>query len=152
MVQDVYNSKKVLLVGFNSAFDNMQPVTIYNHIESRRGLNEIKPYFRLLSDLTKEIEHNGEKFIPLYELNKMRGVTTELSNYVFEVVEDNWFQCTWSDNTEFSFEKNTMSFYDITSSGISPQLEMFQKLFEWHFDVFGLIEKGLAISYNDLKN
>ena len=25
-----------------------------------------------------------------------------------------------------------------------------QKLFEWHFDVFGLIENGLALSYNDL--
>ena len=25
-----------------------------------------------------------------------------------------------------------------------------EKLFEWHFDVFGLIEKGLAINVNDL--
>jgi hypothetical protein len=27
-----------------------------------------------------------------------------------------------------------------------------QKLFEWHFDVFGLISKGLAIDINTLKN
>ena len=24
------------------------------------------------------------------------------------------------------------------------------KLFEWHFDVFGLIEKGLAVNYNEV--
>ena len=27
-----------------------------------------------------------------------------------------------------------------------------QKLFEWHFDVFGLIEAGLAIDINTLNN
>lgn len=26
-----------------------------------------------------------------------------------------------------------------------------EKLFEWHFDVFGLIEKGLAVSIHDIK-
>lgn len=26
---------------------------------------------------------------------------------------------------------------------------MYQKLFKWHFDVHGLIEKGLAINLND---
>jgi hypothetical protein len=30
------------------------------------------------------------------------------------------------------------------------QLSQFQKLFEWHFDVFGLIEKGLAVDINTL--
>lgn len=29
---------------------------------------------------------------------------------------------------------------------------IFNKLCEWHFDVFGLIEKGLAIDKNTLKN
>ena len=28
--------------------------------------------------------------------------------------------------------------------------ETIEKLFEWHFDVFGLIEKGLAIDINTL--
>jgi hypothetical protein len=30
------------------------------------------------------------------------------------------------------------------------QLSQFQKLFEWHIDVFGLIEKGLAVDINTL--
>lgn len=41
---------------------------------------------------------------------------------------------------------------DINNSTFSmnSQLKNFNYLFENHFDVFGLIEKGLAISYNDL--
>jgi hypothetical protein len=33
---------------------------------------------------------------------------------------------------------------------IKNQLSLFNKLFEWHFDVFGLIEKDLAININIL--
>ncbi|RQO79147.1 hypothetical protein DBR40_05350 [Pedobacter sp. KBW01] len=35
--------------------------------------------------------------------------------------------------------------------GTGHQLHLFQKLYEWHFDVFGLIEQGLAISIHDAK-
>lgn len=33
------------------------------------GLREIKPIVRPLSDLTKEIEHNGERFVPVERLS-----------------------------------------------------------------------------------
>lgn len=69
-------------------------------------------------DLTKEIEHNGEKFVPLYELIK----------------EDKAF---------------TLDF--IKCYGIEElKLSVYEKLLEWHFDIFGLIEKGLAIDINTL--
>ena len=32
------------------------------------------------------------------------------------------------------------------------QIQLFQRLFEWHFDVFGLIQAGLARDINTLKN
>jgi len=32
--------------------------------KSHKRLNQIKPIFHPFSDLTKEIEHNGEKFVP----------------------------------------------------------------------------------------
>lgn len=79
-----------------------------------------KPILRPLSDLTKEIEVNGELFVPLEKLESMFGDCTRLTD--------------------------TMLVNSFTPFGIV------QKLFEWHFDVFGLIEKGLAISYNDLNN
>lgn len=83
----------------------------------------IKPILRPLSDLTKEIEHNGKTFIPIESktvgfLRLKDGKKRELSRscFVLEVLE-----------------------YDLV-----------QKLLEWHFDVFGLIEKGLAIDINTL--
>jgi hypothetical protein len=33
---------------------------------------------------------------------------------------------------------------------ISNQYEMFQKLFEWHFDLFRLIENNLAVNINTI--
>lgn len=39
-------------------------------------LDRIKPYLRPLSDLTKEIEHNGEKFIPLLAMSAIATVSS----------------------------------------------------------------------------
>ncbi len=77
-----------------------------------------KPILRPLSDLTKEIEHNGEKF------------------------EDAGF---------FRMFYNGLSDNEIHLDGVTFKLEVWQELFKWHFDVFGLIEAGLAIDMNTLK-
>jgi len=80
-----------------------------------------KPILRPLSDLTKEIEVNGEKFVPIDWIDKNHNA----NNYATCAI--------MLDSTiELGFYKD------------------FQKLFEWHFDVFGLIEKGLAIDINTL--
>ena len=73
---------------------------------------QAKPLLRPLSDLTKEIEHNGEKFMPYSIL----------------------------------MADKTGSVWDIEDLPYSD----FVKLFEWHFDVFSLIENGLALDYNDV--
>lgn len=70
-----------------------------------------KPILRPLSDLTKEIEVNGEKFVP-YENLSAHFEVEYYGNMLHKNVE---------------------------------------KLLEWHFDVFGLIENGLAIDINTLK-
>lgn len=87
-----------------------------------------KPILRPLSDLTKEITHNGETFVPMQKL-KDENVS----------------------NIEFSL--NQLWLDQITSAKISIlQCWMLQNiLFEWHFDVHGLIEKGLAINMNELE-
>lgn len=69
----------------------------------------IKPLLRPLSQLTREIEHNGERFVPNEWLHY---------NYVGERIGLN--TGTWSHRTV-------------------------QKLLEWHFDVFGLLDKDLAL-------
>ncbi len=43
----------------------------HNYLE--RTLSDIKPYMRPLSDLTRDITHNGETFVPIVELAKLAG-------------------------------------------------------------------------------
>jgi len=88
-------------------------------------IQEFKPLLRPLSDLTKEIEVNGEKFVPLDWFDK---------NYAP-------LSCSHEEMKEH-FMKETLT--------VMPFV-VIQKLIEWHFDVFGLIEKGLAINLNELK-
>lgn len=81
-----------------------------------------KPILRPLSDLIKEIEHNGwsftfsEVYLGNSKIAKIIGV--ERSTF------DNFLN-------------------DIDYSSI-------QLLFKYHFDVFGLIDKGLAIDINTI--
>lgn len=87
--------------------------------EMEEYYEDVKPILRPLSDLTKEIEHSGERFVS------------------FEWISENL------DYDEYSID------YYLNHTERLPY-EIVQKLFEWHFDLFGLIEKGLAVSYNDL--
>lgn len=79
-------------------------------------IKDIKPILRPLSDLTKEIEHNGEMFIPC---------------------------------EQFSYDMECMLRLGDVDTGCQPY-SLIQKLIEWHFDIFGLIDKDLAIDINNL--
>ena len=83
---------------------------------------DVKPILRPLSDLTKEIEHNGERFVPIKQLSKYT-------------------------NDQTSGGKNGLEWGIIETFPYSDLI----KLFEWHFDVFGLIDQGLAININDIE-
>lgn len=88
---------------------------------------DVFPILRPLSDLTKEIEHNGEKFIPIKYLQ-------------------NNYSCFGFDyNNEEGFVLNT----DVVNYKYLPYMILY-KLFEWHFDVFNLRENDLCIYYNEL--
>lgn len=96
----------------------------FNNLKNADGigrgflLKEITPILRPISDIEKEIEVNGEIFIPLEKLESMFGDCTKLTD--------------------------TMLVGSFVPFGIV------QKLFEWHFDVFNLIENDLAIDINTL--
>ncbi len=105
--------KRVINTGQGSSNNwvGIKTVIRYKHI--------YKPILRPLSDLTKEIEVNGNNFIPNIE----------------------------------SFIYLGGRFLDITLEEDENRIsklpyDLMLKLFEWHFDVFGLIEKGLAIDIN----
>lgn len=82
---------------------------------------DISIALRPLSDLTKEITHNGETFVPLDVLIEIHGNGLDYSYLVSP-----------KNVKEYSFD-------------------IVQSLLEWHFDVFGLIERGLAINVNELE-
>jgi hypothetical protein len=88
---------------------------------------DFKPILRPLSDLTKKIEDNGNKFVPIDYINQ------------------HYLKCT--------IDKD-----GIVNDGIDKYEILFlpycliKELLQLHFDVFGLIEKGLAIDINTLES
>ena len=78
---------------------------------------DAKPVLRPLSDLKKEIEVNGEKFVPIEKLPIIGMEVLELESDI---------------KSGFIMQKN------------------YNTLLEWHFDVFGLIDRGLAIDLNSI--
>ena len=113
--------------------DLLESNSIYKYIGSYYQMdNEIeyknvKPILHPLTDLTKEIEYNGEKFVPLYRL-----------------LENNYF-----DLTKMS-EQDVLAF---EGAFTNPELITLYDLLlylKWHFDLFNGIENGEAIDVNTL--
>ena len=94
----------------------------------------VKPILRPLSDLTKEIEHNGERFVPVeyFEIG-------DDDNYTYEFD---------SGNIKLIQKLKTISKYNVQFDIKFLPFEIVNTLISWHFDVFGLIEQGLAIDIN----
>ena len=114
---------KIMVVGYNrlNAIVSLTP----SYLADTTG---VKLILRPLSDLTKEIEVNGERFVP-----------------------DLWFN-----NTEYTdfFEDDFLRGITRRERGYNIKqcsFRVIQKLLEWHFDIFGLIEEGLASDINTLQ-
>jgi len=106
-----------------------------------------KPILRPLSDLTKEIEVNGEKFVPYIELAKKYA---EMSGYNEDIrIYRNKCYC-YSKSSEIEFRFNGRDFI-LNGKLVNTQYHLFLKLQESQFDIYGLIEANLAIDINTLK-
>lgn len=96
----------------------------------------IQPILRPLSDLTKEIEVGGEKFVPSDKIMETHELWSSTFAYGFSIEQDSLGIIGFKTPESWLPLVNYIPFFD--------------KLYEWHFDVFGLIEKGLAIDINTL--
>ena len=107
------------------------------------------PILHPLSDLTKEIEHKGEKFVPMVELSKLAGFEPQQLDPIDEIVAI-------CNNYSISFGYEKGSFFagrinfkendwieDIT---IKNQLQLFSKLIEWHFSLMDEGEKFIDVN------
>lgn len=103
------------------------------------------PILHPLSDLTKEIEHKGEKFVPIYKINnfELESKTTIYPTLIGicdrSIYDD--LTTTGGGSWEGGIEDDIDTF---------QFFELYLKLVEWHFDICGLIEKGDAIDVNSL--
>lgn len=93
-----------------------------------------KPILRPMSDLNKEIEFNGEKFRPFYQMR------VELHHEINQTD----YQCLLSE--KLTIENESESKYDV----LKFSLQELEKLYKWHFDVHDLISSGLEIDINTI--
>ena len=113
---------------------------------AKPSLDRIKPVLRTLSDLTKEIEVNGNKFVPCEELLKTKfkqHYNSETISRYKEICYNSrvvWFQNIANYNMDIPNKINVLE----------QPYWVFQYLLELHFDIFGLIENNLAIDINTL--
>lgn len=130
----------------------------YNTIVDNEGR---VPILHPLSDLTKEIEHNGEKFVPIVELAR---IALPFANHKeFNIINgDHGFGVNFESFSENKrtitfqyFKNNSIQAYSFDSKGkntkytaITDVVSIIQKLIEYHFDIAGLIKKGEAIDVN----
>lgn len=119
-----------------------------NILKFTDGSSRALPIFYPLCDLDKEIKHNDKKFIPLVELLKIKHKNWyekyNGTRYGEIGVDEKkaWFEFQATLSVRVNFYGNSIFDY--------PEYWIMEKLFEWHFDVFGLITKGLAVDINTL--
>jgi len=118
-----------------------------------------KPILRSLS------EFQGEDLIELFEIaynDIYKTVDKELNNFIFHGWDGNDFGLVVLDETfeygfSMDFERQKDFRFSYRHKGADypksflmiDKLKLFTALFKKHFDVFGLIEKGLAISIHN---
>jgi hypothetical protein len=101
--------------------EETQKLIYFSSVSETLSIQYFKPILRPLCDLNSEIKFNNRKFYPIDELAEIDEVVV----------------------LQYSFE-----FFE-TSMKYLPNW-IVEKLLEWHFDIFGLIEQGLAVSIHDV--
>ena len=94
---------------------------------------DYKPILHPLSDLTKPIDHKGEKFVPIEKLREIiGGGWCSVYERAVEIMQE-WYIDTLKDKIKYL------------------PFEFIQLFISWHFDVADLISKGEAIDVNTLE-
>lgn len=124
---------------------------IYNLMSILNWNNSYQPILRPLSDLTKQIEHNGEKFIPALELIKLEEKYNNWKDiaptipYDIKIINKPFGKVLKVSKVEhwviyLSLNEMERAKYYIVS-----------QLIKWNFDIADIISTGEAIDINTLK-
>jgi hypothetical protein len=120
----ILNGKEYDIV---NGIDNKTVISLFRgHLKNFTTIENVKPILRPLSDLTKEIEFDNEKFTPS---------------------KDKY----WGMNS-FQYHINKFENWESPSAYLNScaPYGLLLVLIKWNFDVFGLIDAGLAIDINTL--
>lgn len=112
-------------------------VTFKDRSTAGKSVSNFQPILRPLSDLTKQIDVDGNRFVPIYRIIKQ--FSTE---YHFR-----------DSGMLMSLESLDDTILMFINNEIAPEchIGIFRVLSKWHFDVFGLIQRGLAIDINTIE-
>ena len=155
-VNEYWKGKKVMLTGFQIDDDRV----IFKHKDLISETNmfgiitfkidECQPILRPLTDLDKEIEINGEKFIPGVKLAELK---INLKLYI-DISPSTNFDCKIVQKPFGKILKvSKLGDWVVLLSLTEPYRAdywIIEKLLEWNFDIFGLIDKSLAIDINKI--
>lgn len=129
-------------------FENWSPINTQIH--------NYKIVLHPLSDLTNPCLEGGK--IPIVELANLEFKDCDCDECPVNIISEDEFELrcahieSWCD---LVFHKKINSFSKwIDGEGICPcenYLDIIEKLYEWHFDIHGLIERGEAIDINTIK-
>ena len=148
LMQKHYND----VCSFTIATQSCMGKDVFQEMPIRFG----KPILRPMSDLTKEITHRGEKFVPLVELAKIAlrdAIAKRYYNDVDFVIKNDYveihghYKFRYTHRGSFEMCRTISDFDELTCL---HQCEIFDKLDAWMFDYRGLISAGLAIDVNTL--
>ena len=126
------------------------------HNLGKSPIKFIKPILRPLSDLTKEIEVNGEKFISAISLarfvdNGHNHADSLIKNYGTNHIRVYTDKCDDVESVDFKIIVNDFFILKCNESIQCPTyLRIYNKLLEWHFNVFNLPE-NLFVDINTLE-
>lgn len=119
--------------------------------ESTNGIwakfEDTKLFLHPLSDLKTEANPPSAKTQCLFE---WEGEIYDISDKFREIMDLIW-KSQLNSNSSVCINKTELYDWCVNKTLTLPYY-IIEKLFEWHFDVFGLIEQGLAIDINTLKN
>lgn len=113
-------------------------------------ISQIKPFFRPLSQLVQEIEHDGQKFVPIVELAKIACLGFE-RKLPIEIFRNGFAYTVAYDNSHFTFEPTIfLGFINSNLQIPKNQKALFDKMVSWHFWLGdqSYFEKGIILPIN----
>jgi hypothetical protein len=158
ILQHIINGVEIEILNYKSDYVGIQYAKANGHYylngelyitydggSTGKSLNDCRLLLLNLSDLTKEIEHNGEKFVPILEILKVNGKwNRNIDRCLFDgaFIKEIGYHYGQPNNESFQISETIK--YPISN------VRTHEWLLKNHFDVFGLIEAGLAIDLNTI--